>query len=405
MMVCGVDPSRSGFAVSFVEGLEEINYREYRNTMVGYETFMEDLNECEEIPKVCIEGYGDFARQLVLYLKSKGVSVYEVNPRMSRQLKDSISIHKTDHIDAYTCAVSYMIRRQEELEVDGALEGLKNLTRLYSKISRATVSFKNQMKSALNQGLGWIYKDVFEELNILSLTFYSQYGSIREIKESSEEDLHKTMCMAGSCRYKGLHGQKKAAKIKELVKDIDTSITSSFTEIQSSVIKGYALTLITMIEQKEKIKKQIEEYINKEYPDYKEYLEEMRGVTALNMAVIISEGGLTRTFKDEGHFASYCGQAPRQYQSTSMKKFISSPNYNRYMANTIHFMACQNVLKNGMFYEDYIEAKKHYSRKLRALKKIKRHLCRILFYKLMTYRLHLISVKNIKSKQVKACVA
>jgi len=88
-----------------------------------------------------------------------------------------------------------------------------------------------------------------------------------------------------------------------------------------------------------------------------------------------------------------------------MKKFISSPNYNRYMANTIHFMACQNVLKNGMFYEDYIEAKKHYSRKLRALKKIKRHLCRILFYKLMTYRLHLISVKNIKSKQVKACVA
>jgi len=405
MVVCGVDPSREGFAVSYVEGLEEIDYREYRNTMSGYETFMRDLNERGELAKVCIEGYGDFVRQLVLYLKSNGVSVYEVNPRMSRQLKDSISIHKTDHIDAYTCAVSYMIRRQEELEVDGRMEGLKNLTRLYSKLSGEVVSFKNQMKSALNQGFGCMYKELFEDLNKLSLGFYMTYGSIKEIQDSSEGSIYETLCLAGSCRYKGSYGKKKAAKVKELVKDIDTSSTSSFTEIQSSVIKGYASTLLIMLEQKEKIKEQIEKYIKQEYPDYKEFFEDVKGITPLNMAVLISEGGLTRIFKDEGHFASYCGQAPRQYQSASMNKFISSPNYNRYMANTMHFLACQNVLKSGIFYDDYIEAKKHYSRKLRALKKIKRHLCRILFFKLMTYRLHLISVNNIKSNKGKSCVA
>ncbi|MGE3063921.1 MAG: transposase [bacterium] len=137
----------------------------------------------------------------------------------------------------------------------------------------------------------------------------------------------------------------------------------------------------------------------------RDYFNDLKGLTPLNMAVLISEGGLTRTFKDEGHFASYCGQAPRQYQSASMNKFISSPNYNRYMAKTMHFLACQNVLKSGSFHDDYIEAKKHYSRKLRALKKIKRHICRMLFYKLMTYRLHLISVKNIKTIKGKPCVA
>ena len=405
MKVCGIDPSRSSLAVSFVEGMNEFDYKEYKNSPQGFSQFINDLNQLNPKPSVCIEGYGDFAKQLTLYLKHHLYKVYEVNPKMSRHLKDSITAHKTDHIDAYTCAISYFIRDMKELNVDGKMEGLKNLCRLYRKLSKETTSMKNQFHAALNQGFGSMYKEILPYMNNMAIVFYSHYGSIKEIQDSSVNEIHKVLGESGSCRYKGKHGLKRAKEIKELVKDIDVETIRAFTDIQSVVINGYAQALKVMLIQKEKIQKQIEKYVKRMFPDYKDYFGDIKGLTPLFFALLVSEGALTRNFENEEHFASYCGQAPRQFQSASMNKFLTNRNYNRYLASTIHFVACTNVQKQGMYHEDYQEAKKRFSKKLRALKRIKRKLVRVLFYKLMDYRLHLLTTDKRRAYSEKTCVA
>jgi len=399
MKVCGIDPSRQSFAVSIVDDFEEFSYKEYENSYKGFTMFIRDLKLLEIKPPICIEGYGDFAKQLSLYLQHHSYKIYEVNPRMLNSLKNSMTVHKSDHIDAYTCAISYFIRKGESLNINGEMEGLKNLSRLYRKISSNITSIKNQFHSSLNQGFGSIYKEIFSNINNMSLIFYSHYGSIKEIQDSTEEEIFEVLGKSNSYRYKGKHGRMLSKRIKDVVETIDTDIIETFADIQSTVIKGYAETLITLLQQKEKIHKQIESYVNKMFPNYKEYFTEIKGLTPLFFGLLVSEGIITRTFKDEGHFASYCGQAPRQVQSANLNKFKSHKNYNRNLAATIHFIACQNVLKHGIYYEDYINAKQYYNRKLRALKKIKRKLTRTLYYKFMLYKIYLINNDIVNLKQ------
>ena len=90
-------------------------------------------------------------------------------------------------------------------------------------------------------------------------------------------------------------------------------------------------------------------------------------------------------FLDDGHLASYAGQAPKLFQSGSMNDTRSKRRYNRHLAHLIHQLACNNVIKGRKFYNDYTEAKKRYNKKLRAIKHIKRKMVRLLSYGLKEY--------------------
>jgi len=57
------------------------------------------------------------------------------------------------------------------------------------------------------------------------------------------------------------------------------------------------------------------------------------------------------------------------------------------------------IVPVGIYYEDYINAKQYYNRKLRALKKIKRKLTRTLYYKFMLYKIYLINNDIVNLKQ------
>ena len=386
MKTCGVDPSRSMFAVSFTEELKEFDYRTYRNSPEGFSSFLKDLSVLNPSPSVCIEGYGDFAKQLALRLKHQHYRVYEVNPQVSRSLRESITVHKSDHMDSYTCALSYGLRELPELALNGEDEGFKNLVRLYGKLSHVSTAMKNQFHAALHQGYGCIYKEMLGVINHTSLVFYSIYGSIKELQESTAEEIHEVLKMGGSCRYKGDWGKAKAERIKALADRQDISGLTSFMSIQSEVIKGYTKAILAILEQKSLLEEQITLYVREHHPDYPDYFKDIKGMTELRFGLIVGEGVLWRQFRNEGSFASYSGQAPKQSESAGKTMFKKNRKYNRHLADSIHFLACQNVARNGVYVDEYTEAKKRYSVKLRALKKIKRKLARLLYYRFMLYK-------------------
>ena len=398
MIICGIDPCRSSFAVSFVKGMDELAYKEYDNTPSGFNEFIKDIEDLKEETAASIEGHGDFAKQLALHLQHASIKVYEINPKMSRALKEGFSVHKTDHIDAYVCAVAYQIRDLEPLNLDEELEGLKNLCRSYYKIRQTVASLKNRLHSELNQCYGKVYKQIFSELGPLSLSFYREFSSLTELQESTVENIFKVFESSDSCRYKGKYGRKRAEEIKALADSIDVSKIDRYMDISKGVVKEYAELLISLEESKKRLMDMIRKFVESRYGDYQEYFKGLKGMTPLRFGCLISEGLLTREFKTDNHLASYAGQAPKQVQSANKNNFKSHKNYNKYLSCTIHYIVLNNVGKDGIYHEEYKRRMQKYSRKLRALKTIKRKFTRVLFYRLMDYRAHLLEQKLTHSK-------
>ncbi|MCK4233411.1 transposase [candidate division WOR-3 bacterium] len=397
MITCGVDPSRGSFSVSFVENMTEFEYKEYENSPRGFEQFIKKIKPLKSAPTVCIEGYGDFAKQLAMYLKTETIKVCEINPKMSNRLKGSITEHKTDHIDAFTCSLFPYFRDDlKELTLDIRMEGLRNLCRLYTKVSKQVTKSKNQLHAALNQNFGPVYKKFFNNLNPTSINFYVQYGSYEEIEEASVADIHKALKKGDSCIYKGKYGRKRAKEIKEAVKRLNYHPLLEFGRMQSEVIKSYAKMLLIVMEQKNEIKDRIVKYVGKSFPDYKSYFEGIKGISELRFAQLISEIKDINNFRSDSHLASYSGQSPRIHQSASISKTRTKRDYNRYLAHLIHMITCENIRKGGRFYDVYTQMKGKYSKKLRAMKNIKRKIVRLLYYKLKDYMTYLKQEKNVK---------
>ena len=386
MITIGIDPSRKSFSASFTENMIEFDYQEHENSPEGFEKVLRSIQSLKSVPVVCIEGYGDFAKQLAIYLKYHNLRIYEINPKKLNRLKESITEHKSDHIDAYTCSLfPYFNKDLQDLNVDMRIEGLKNLCRFYTKSSRSLTKLKNQFHAALNQNFGQAYKKFFKRLNKTSLNFFTSYGSFEEIRAASIEDIHKCIKRGGSCMYKGNHGRKVSEQIKELVNNMGFYPLIEFGRIQSEVIKSYAKVLVSVEENLESIKKNIVRYVDLYFPYFEEFFTDLKGVSHLQFARLITEIRNIKIFKTEAKLAAYSGQAPRRFQSGDNDKDLKKNSYNRYLAHIIHMIACSNVRKGDRFHSTYCQMKKKYNKDLRALKNIKRKIVRLLYYKIKKY--------------------
>ena len=76
MITIGIDPSRKSFSASFTENMIEFDYQEHENSPEGFEKVLRSIQSLKSVPVVCIEGYGDFAKQLAIYLKYHNLRIY-----------------------------------------------------------------------------------------------------------------------------------------------------------------------------------------------------------------------------------------------------------------------------------------------------------------------------------------
>jgi transposase len=403
VITLGIDPSRKNFCVSFTEKMVEFDYQEYENSPRGYELVLKRIRSLKSKPVVCIEGYGDFAKQLSIYLKCHQLEIYEINPKKSQRLKESITEHKTDHIDAFACSLfPYFHKELDELSVDMQIEGLKNLCRLFEKASKSMTKYKNQFHAALNQSFGQIYKQFFKNFNKTSFSFFKEYGSFEEIESATVGQIHNCLKKGGSCMFKGKKGLQRSVHIKSVVDKMNYHPLIEFEGIQSEVVKSYARMLLTIQENIEAIKRSIEKYVDDSFPPFQHLFSDLKGVSRLQFARLITEIRNMNMFKSEAKLAAFAGQAPRRSQSGSYDNEKKRNAYNRHLAYMIHMIACTNVRKGDRFFEEYSMMKEKYNRNLRALKNIKRKVVRLIYYKLKEYWKLMDDSKAIKGDSINA---
>jgi len=385
MITAGIDSGRRIISVSYVEDGEEIAYKEYENSFTGYRDLEEDMRDTG-VEVVCIEGHGDSSRQAAVYLYEKGYKIYEINPLMLLKLKESMTEKKTDHIDAYVCGIFPFIRKDmKPLVLSIRVQDLKRLVRLYEKISKQVVRYKNQLHGELHQVFGCKYREVFPRINRTSLAFFSTFSTPEDVKEADIEEIHEVLKAGGSCMYRGKYGRDKAARIKEvLTKGYDEELKLS-TDVGGTMIKTLCRILISLTKEKEEIKRKIERYVEELYPGYREHFRGIR-LSSLRFGQIMAEIQDIDRFPDDGHLASYAGQAPVQKQSGDRNMMKNKKKYyNRHLAHVIHLLACSNVQKGAKYHGYYPILKKKFKKPLRALKTIKRKLIRDLYSGLVNY--------------------
>ena len=142
---------------------------------------------------------------------------------------------------------------------------------------------------------------------------------------------------------------------------------------------------MTIQENIEVIKRSIEKYVNNNFPPFQHLFSDIKGISSLQFARLITEIRNMNMFKTESKQAAFAGQAPRRSQSGSYDSDRKRNGYNRHLAYLIHMVACTNVREGDRFHDEYSRMKKKYNRNLRALKNIKRKIVRLIYYKLKEY--------------------
>jgi len=381
MITCGIDPSRGDLAVSIVKDGKEIDYFKVLNERKGYQKMFNRLETLDTLPAVYIEGHGDFAKRFALQCMQNNIKLYEINPLKSKKLKETITWDKSDHIDAYVAALMpFNNSNLNPLTLDTKVEGLKKLSREYDKMGNTMTAYKNRFHSYLNQNYGFVYKKLFSAVNATSLNFFISFPNPDLVKKASIKEIQNTLIKSGAKCYMGKNGIKKATEIKKIIAESNPNNFDVFTEMTSNLIVSMAKLLLEFIKQRNNLAKEIDKALKKYFPEYIGVFEgKLKSVATITLASLIAEIGNIKSFANDGKLAAFAGQAPRNLQSAKVRKKGKRKSYDRYLAKTVHMIALNNSKEGGLFHDYYEEKKKHFAKKLRALKSVKRLVCTIIF--------------------------
>ncbi len=381
MITCGIDPSRGNLAVSFVKDRDEIDYFEVENDGQGHLKILKKLKGYLPLPGVCIEGHGDFAKRFALFCNSNNIELYEINPLKAKKLKESITWDKSDHIDAFISALMpFNNKHLSEMRVSLKGEGLNKLSRGYETISKDAAAYQNIFHAYLNQNYGPVYKKFFKRASMACLNFFIEYSTPQKLAKASVSEIHETLKLSGSKFYCGKNGLKKSQDIKRIIEKECPMEHEYFTAATGSMICATANIITQLLVQKKAMREEIGRYIAKHYPGYLEaFKEKFSSFGIIHLSQILGETGSILKFETHGNLASYGGQASRNMQSAKQSKKVRRQGYNRHLAKAIHNVALNNCKKGCCFYDYYEDRKKRFARKLRALKSVKRVVCKIIF--------------------------
>lgn len=151
---CGVDVSAKKLAAKRSEG-KRVEEREFENTAAGHRAMVKWLGRGAQ---VCLEATGVYHLALALELRSSGIGVMVLNPRVAKNYAGALSNRsKTDKVDA--AALLDYVERMEFVDWEAPRQNvleLRELGRRISELVKVGVEEKNRAHSKDASGISRI---------------------------------------------------------------------------------------------------------------------------------------------------------------------------------------------------------------------------------------------------------
>jgi transposase len=327
--------------------------------------------------KVGLESTGQYSRNLMEFLLSKGLNPVLLNPLCSDSFRKAQTLRKTktDKTDARLIASMLMTEDYEPyVKPSYHIENLKSLTRCRYRLVQERTKLKVTFVSLLDT--------LFPELPSAVATVHQKSVMALMLKFPSATDIasaHITK-LTGLLKEnsRGRYGRDKAEQIRELArKSVASGSSGSTFELQSTVRRIRFLDGEIGI-----FDRQIENIMD----EVNSPVMSLPGISYTLAAVIISEIGNIDIFSNPGKLQAYAGLDPSTYQSgnytaTHARMVKRGSKYlRRALMLAAHWVRICTPVFAAVYDKKRAEGKHHYV----ALSHVAKKLIRVIFHLMKT---------------------
>jgi len=311
-MFCGIDVSKNKSSVCIIDKDKKVLHEfGINHDRAGFEELEKHLT-----PKIRVgmESTGVYSKALYHYLKRKH-DVFYVN---SYQMHTFCELHnptiKNDKADARLIA-EYVSQGMKEVHLQDS-NVMKELSRLYFKVTKQLTKQKYMFKSELNVVFPEL-ESHFSTLKVRSIpNMLLKYPTPKDIAEATDKELYQSL--RASPKSNPRFGMKKVQRIKELAKD-----SIGVSNYPADYFKYTIKLLLFYQDLSEDLVERMEKEIDK--TPYKKLLGEF-GYSTRSLATIIGEIGDIRRFGNYKKLVKFIGldiTEERSGSSINRQSYIS----------------------------------------------------------------------------------
>ena len=303
---------------------------------------------------------------VLLHWLRQGYDVREVNPQVSKRLRECFTEAHADAHDAHGLALSVMFHPNlPKVRLTVATASWKRLSRLRARLVKAQTGLYNRLHSLLAESYGAVYKELFPKLKSgRALEFFQAFPTL----DDALDDL---------AQVRMLVGEDKAALLEQAGRwGEDLCLETLRLEIR--------LTIQLLLSHRATIKALEEKMAELARADPEvERLKAVAGMGTILALTILGHSGHFSRFRNEDAYAAYCGLAPTIWQSGQSRVYAKRRRrYNRPLKQAFLQLALTQLRKNP-------DSRAYYQRKRRegkphwiAITALARQLCKRV-YKIM----------------------
>ena len=340
MIVFGADTHKTSHTISAIDELGKVlGSIVIENNLSGYQKMYEWFLSFDSDDKIVgSENTGCWGKHFAQFLLKKGVTVFEITPRLTAKNRNRIlKNEKTDYSDSVSIALS-TLRVKEKLHIvqleDTIPNQLKELSRFRKKLVEQRTKQINQLHKALLK-LDTQYKDNIGNLGT----------------EISLERINSYYLKTKSKKYNVIENIYRQ-EIKSIIKAL---------KISEKEIKIY--------------EKNINEIMKKENST----ITTMTGIGVIRGALILGELGDLSEIKSAAQIANKAGICPKENSSDKNKYKMVNPGGDRILNCAIHELAVYLICYDEISKVYYKKKKAEGKTSRDALRCLKRRLCDILY--------------------------
>ena len=310
----GIDVSKDkhdGFIVSS-EGEVLADAFIIPNTMDGFHYLLQRIRHCtapQDKIKVGLEATGHYSYNLLGFLLDNGLTTYVLNPLRTNLYRKSLSLRKTDRVDARTIASMLLSDAGLKPYTSTAYhnEELKSLTRYrFDKVKE-----RAKLKSSVSRLVCILFPEL--EKLVPSLHIASVYALLEAFpgaKQVASAHLTKLKALLEAAS-KGRYKRDMALEIRDAARNsIGSWMPAKSLELQHT---------IRLIRELDHEIAEIEEQIQSIMDELHSPITTIPGLGFRMAAMILAEVGDFTRFDSPDKLLAYAGMSPSTYQSGQLK--------------------------------------------------------------------------------------